>query len=81
MTAASDFEDLHALVERPKPDQVDAVRAVVLELVAGGHPNGETSANEALPRRLSFTGLLSAEPDFAERSEGILNEIVARNAG
>jgi hypothetical protein len=32
-------------------------------------------------RRLSFAGTLSAEPDFAERSEEILDEIIRRAAG
>lgn len=39
----------------------------------------ETTGNA--PRRLSFAGTLDAEPDFAERSEEILDEIVRRNAG
>lgn len=33
------------------------------------------------PRRLSFAGTLSADPDLAERAEEILDEIVRRHAG
>jgi hypothetical protein len=32
-------------------------------------------------RRLSFAGTLTAEEDFAERSEEILDEIIRHNAG
>ncbi|MDQ2846687.1 MAG: hypothetical protein M3Y77_10140 [Actinomycetota bacterium] len=75
MTAAPQQPDLHELVDQLSPAQADAVRAVVIQFVAPAR------GAEALPRRLSFAGTLSAEEDFAERSEEILDEIVRRNAG
>ena len=75
MTAAPQHPDLHELVDQLSPAQADAVRAVVVQLVT------HAPAAETLPRRLSFAGTLSAEEDFAERSEEILDEIVRRNAG
>ena len=79
MTAAPQHLDLHELVDQLSPSQADAVRAVVVQLVTPLAKATETV--ETLPRRLSFAGTLSAEPDFAERSEEILDEIVRRNAG
>jgi hypothetical protein len=77
MTAAPQHhQDLHELVDQLNPAQADAVRAVVVQLVT---PSAQGS--EELPRRLPFIGMLVAEPDFAERSEQILDEIVRRNAG
>jgi len=76
MTAAPQHPDLHELVDQLNPAQADAVRAVVLQFVAPG-----TAEAETLPRRLPFIGTLSAEEDFAERSEEILDEIVRRTAG
>lgn len=75
MTAVPQHPDLHELVDRLSPAQADAVRAVVLQFIT------PAPAAETLPRRLSFAGTLSAEEDFAERSEEILAEIVRRNAG
>lgn len=76
MTAAPQHSDLHELVDQLNPAQADAVRAVVLQLVTS-----PAKATETLPRRLSFAGTLSAEPDFAERSEEILDQIIRRDAG
>lgn len=73
MTAAPRHPDLHELVDQLSPAQADAVRAVVLQLV-------KPPAAVTLGRRLSFAGTLSAEPDLAERSEEILDEIARRNA-
>jgi hypothetical protein len=76
MTAAPQHPDLHELVDQLNPAQADAVRAVVLQFVTAPAEAGET-----LPRQLPFIGTLSAEEDFAERSEEILDEIVRRTAG
>jgi hypothetical protein len=80
MTAASQHPDLHELVEQLNPAQADAVHAVIVQLVTGGHAKPDTGHAET-PRRLSFAGTLAAGSDLAERSEDILDEIVRRNAG
>lgn len=76
MSAAHQHPDLHELVDQLSAAQADAVRAIVVQLVTPASAGGET-----LPRQLSFIGTLTAEEDFAERSEEILDEIVRRNAG
>jgi hypothetical protein len=76
------YQDLHRLVDRLRPEQADALRAVVLQLVAvvPGPPenapadggDGSDPADAQAPhryRRLSITGIFAAEPDLAERSE------------
>ncbi|WP_344315034.1 hypothetical protein [Fodinicola feengrottensis] len=75
-SAAHQYDGLHRLVDQLKPAQADAVRAVVLQLVTT--PEVESTQPR---RRLSFAGSLSAEPDFAERSEEILDDLTRRNAG
>jgi len=81
VTAAHQHPDLHDLVDKLNSTQADAVRAV-LQLVTNTPTVTTTEPAVASPRRvLSFAGTLSAEPDFAERSEEILDEIVRRNAG
>lgn len=72
------YDDIHELVDQLNPVQADAVRAVVLLLVTG---SGSNFAPDRQVRRLSFAGSVSAEPDFAERSEDILREINRRSAG
>ncbi|CRK59883.1 hypothetical protein [Alloactinosynnema sp. L-07] len=79
MTAeAHRYDDIHELVDQLNPVQADAVRAVVLQLVTG---SGSSFAPDRQVRRLSFAGSVTAEPDFAERSEDILREINRRSAG
>ncbi|GII56868.1 hypothetical protein Pth03_52570 [Planotetraspora thailandica] len=75
MTAAHDYEDLHALVDRLSPDQARDLRAVALRLVEANegldHPDTERSGR----RRLSFIGTMnSGVGDLAERHEEILRE-------
>lgn len=77
MTAAPQHPDLHELVNQLSPAQADAVRAVVIQFV--GREELGTGHGQA-PRRLSFAGTLSAEPDLAQRAEEILDEIVTRHA-
>jgi len=80
MTAeAHHYDDLHRLVDQLRPDQADAVRAVVRQLVA--IPAQADARLDQPRRRFSFAGSISAEPDLAERSEEILEEIAQRNAG
>lgn len=76
MTAAHEYDDLHRLVDRLTPGQARALRAVALELVDSGisEPDvtGSNGSERGRRRRLSFVGLMEAEPDLAERSEDIL---------
>lgn len=64
------------MVDLLTPGQARALRAVALELVEGQPDEPEPSASAAVGegrrRRLSFVGLMEAEPDLAERSEEIL---------
>jgi hypothetical protein len=81
VTSAHIHHDLHDLVDQLSPDQADAVRAVLRLIVTPREDERRGLEEDRQPRRrLSFAGTLSAEPDFAERSEEILDEIV-RNAG
>ncbi len=77
MTVAPQHPDLHELVDQLSPAQAEAVRAVVIQFV--GREESGTDHGQ-VPRRLSFAGTLSAEPDLAEQAEEILDEIVTRNA-
>jgi len=73
---AHEYDDLHRLVNRLTPGQARALRAVALELVETDSSQSETAAaarsEEGRRRRLSFVGIMDAEPDLAERSEDIL---------
>jgi hypothetical protein len=81
VTAARSHHDLHDMVDQLSPDQADAVRAMLRLIVAPREEERRGIEEDRQPRRrLSFAATLSAEPDFAERSEEILDEIV-RNAG
>ncbi len=76
MSAAHDYEDLHALVDRLKPHQARQLRAVALRLVESDEAT-ESDEPELLlrRRRLSFAGTLnSGVRDLAERHEEILSE-------
>ena len=70
MTAAHDYEDLHRLVDRLTPDQVQEVRQHALRLV----DEEDEAMAPSVPRDLSFIGLIHAESDLAERSEDVLRE-------
>ncbi|MEU7005120.1 hypothetical protein [Nonomuraea sp. NPDC046570] len=74
MSAAhEEYEDLHRLIDRLTSTQVRALRAVALELV------DDRTDPEALEtgrqRTLSFAGLISDEPDAAQRSEEIIRDL------
>lgn|GEM_PF-6514010 len=77
------YEDLHQLVDRLNPGQADTVRAVVLQFVtaADSARSDREVTDDSLRRHFPFAGSISAEPDFAERSEDVLDEMVRRNAG
>lgn len=84
VTAAYDYDDLHRLVDRLTPGQARALRAVALELVESQPDEPENSASASVGqgrrRRLSFAGLMDAEPDLAERSEDILRAEFGRHS-
>jgi hypothetical protein len=74
VTAASEYGDLHRLVDRLTPDQMRALRAVALQLVRGDtdtSPRPVSEAGEPV-RHLSFVGIGHGGPDLAERSQEIL---------
>jgi hypothetical protein len=75
MTAAHDYEDLHALVDRLRPDQVRDLRAVALRLVETNEGLDQSDTERSGRRRLSFIGTMrSGVGDLAERHEEILRE-------
>lgn len=78
MTAAAKRTDLHELVDQLNPAQADAVHAVIVQLVK---PRGTDLVDGRVKtqRHLSFAGTLSAEPELAQRSDEILQDIVARH--
>ena len=57
-------DELHHLVDELPEGQVGPVLDLVRDHVGGEHPERR--------RRLSFAGMLHAEPDLAARSEEIL---------
>lgn len=63
-------DELHHLVDELPDAQVEQVLALVRDHVDDSRPEKR--------RRLSFTGLLHAEPDFAARSKEILRAEFAR---
>ncbi|WP_204050644.1 hypothetical protein [Microbispora siamensis] len=75
MTAAHDYEDLHALVDRLRPEQVRDLHAVVLRLVKANESTDRSDAEQEGRRRLSFIGAMrSGVGDLAERHEEVLRE-------
>jgi hypothetical protein len=76
VTAAHDYEDLHALVDRLRPDQARQLRAVALDLVTSDEVIEQAGAGRPVKRRrLSFIGTMnSGVGDLAERHEEILRE-------
>ncbi|MEU1549334.1 hypothetical protein [Nocardia sp. NPDC005745] len=82
MTAAFEYEDLHRLVDRLTPDQAHALRAVALQLVVTdtAERNSAIEPPGERRRRLSFAGMMHAEPDLAARSEDLLREERGRQA-
>lgn len=76
MTAAfaHEYEELHRLVDRLPLDRVRALRTVALYLVEAADDSAGASSGRGRRRRLSFAGIMDAEPDLASRSEDILRE-------
>lgn len=69
-------DEFHHLVDDLPDEQV----APMLALVRASMQDQPAGAGETPPRRrkLSFAGLISAEPDLAERSEEILRDEFGR---
>jgi len=65
------YTDLHDMLDRLTPEQAEAIRGVLRQLVVThGVARGEVSDAE---RRLSFIGLIPDGPsDLAERAEEII---------
>ena len=82
--AAHNYEDLHRLVDQLRPDQTEPAHALLLQLVhpgstvAGTSAGGREETDRRRHRRLSITGIISADPDLAERSEDIIREMFER---
>jgi hypothetical protein len=81
--AAHNYEDLHRLVDQLRPEQTEPAHTLLLQLVdapaEAGTATGEQGGSERRRyRRLSITGIISAEPDLAERSEDIIREMFER---
>lgn len=81
MTAAfaQEYEELHRLVDRLPVERMRALRFVVLYLVEGvATDQAQVDLASGRQRRLSFAGIMDAEPDLATRSEEILREELGR---
>ncbi|MBA3490379.1 MAG: hypothetical protein H0T78_12730 [Longispora sp.] len=83
MTAAHSYDDLHHLVDRLTPQQAEAVRGVILQLVKTP-PESESDQVAEKPqpiRQLSFAGLLhSGQGDLGRNAKEIIREDLGRTA-
>jgi hypothetical protein len=75
---AYEYEELHRLVDRLPLERARALRTVALYLVEGVADGAEVGPESGRRRRLSFAGIMDAEPDLATRSEEILREEFGR---
>jgi hypothetical protein len=78
MTTAPHVGDVHRMVDRLAPPQVEALY-VILGGMLGARPASESARpvddSAAAPkRRLSFIGIMDDERDLAERSSRVLRE-------
>lgn len=65
----------------PSPENATRLRDALAEYVRHARRVESLDTGPERPRRqFSFAGSISAEPDFAERSEEILEEIARRNS-
>ena len=83
MTAeAHHYDDLHRLVDQLNRSQADAVRAVVLQLVASDRDSGPNSIESAPPDNWPpawFGSITAGERDTAERTRDILRAEYGRS--
>lgn len=78
---APEYQELHQLVDRLPLERVRALREVVLYLVEGASDDhAEADSHAGRRRRLSFAGIMDAEPDLAARSEEILREEIGQRS-
>jgi hypothetical protein len=76
MTAASHGGEVHRMVDRLTPAQLEALY-VLLRAMVGGLAGAAESVGETAPtagHRFPFIGIMDGEPDLAERSARILRE-------
>jgi hypothetical protein len=80
MTAASHSSEVHSMVDRLAPAQVEALyvllRGMVGRLGGAAEPTDTATAAPAAAagHRFPFIGIMDGEPDLAERSARILRE-------
>jgi hypothetical protein len=77
MTTAPHTSEVHHMVDRLAPPQVEALYVILHGMLAR---TGPTAAEPGPPQgttarhRFSFVGAMDGEPDLAARSAGILRE-------
>ncbi|GAA4403482.1 hypothetical protein [Tsukamurella soli] len=76
MTAAPEHSDLHDLVDRLSPSQADAVRAVLLQLVA---PQHDATTSPSQPRKLAFIAAGASSTGITPRIDALLSEGFGRD--
>lgn len=87
MTVASHAGEVHRMVDRLAPAQVEVLYVILRGMLGGvddkcvnhvteaaGRPADRTSAGAAPEHRFAFIGIMDGEPDLAERSARILRE-------
>ncbi|MEV0296565.1 hypothetical protein [Nocardia sp. NPDC050710] len=79
MTAAFDDMDFSELVGLLTEEERQALRPVVLRLVASHGHHVVSEQQEAPRRRLSFVGSVEAAPDFASTSQSVLRRELGGN--
>jgi hypothetical protein len=77
MTAASHAGEVHRMVDRLAPAQLEALYVLLRGMVGrlgGAEPAAAATAAPAGEHRFPFIGIMDGEPDLAERSARILRE-------
>ncbi|MEU8271194.1 hypothetical protein AB0B89_29055 [Sphaerisporangium sp. NPDC049002] len=81
MAAAPHHSEVHRMVDRLAPGQVEALYVILQSMVGQAQPDsediagGEPAAPEVPQKhRFSFIGIMDGEPELAERSAQILRE-------
>ncbi len=74
MTAASYASEVHRMVDRLAPAQLEALYVLLRGMVGrlGGAEPAAATAAPAAGHRFPFIGIMDGEPDLAERSARIL---------
>jgi hypothetical protein len=74
MTAASHAGEVHRMVDRLAPAQLEALYVLLRGMVGRLAPAEPAAATAAAGHRFPFIGIMDGEPDLAERSARILRE-------